>query len=71
MNAIAHGTRSGYMRCIKRPEGSCEPCRRANNDYAREHRRRRSWATYRRALDRLAQRHAEEFHALLEQERTA
>lgn len=79
MDGIEHGTRKGYNKCRRRPEGSCPPCRQASSKYMAEWRKERPLAARRaarednareRALWRLAQRHPAEFRALVEDEKS-
>ena len=77
MSAIEHGTRRGYAQCVKRAEGACPACRRAQSDYMQEWRQRYPTAQKReqhkqdargRALRALARAHPAEFRRLYDAE---
>jgi hypothetical protein len=72
------GTPSGYKRHLRHGEEPCQPCKTANTQYALAYRarkphiqenRREYGKAYQRARQRLIEAHAEEFEALLAEER--
>jgi hypothetical protein len=78
MTEIKHGSASSYQRCRKRPEGSCEACRKAAAEYVKAWRRSQPafsrarsanrQAAIRRAHLRLAEMYPAEFQTLLSEE---
>lgn len=75
--AIEHGTYGGYQKCVGRPEGSCEPCRKAAREYIRQYRKdpsvrekdRFANKTRTRALERLAKEYPARFLEILDEVR--
>ncbi|MCW2767614.1 MAG: hypothetical protein JWO11_3573 [Nocardioides sp.] len=72
-----HGTYASYQQCLKRPEGTCEPCRKAGAEYMRQWRKDRPLAYGReraktnargRAWARLAHMQPTLFQALYQEE---
>lgn len=73
---IEHGTYKGFLRCRNLPNGACEECRLARNEYMRDFRKKNP-DTYNRNLETsyirekalriLGQRHEEELLNIIRQ----
>jgi hypothetical protein len=81
MTEIEHGSAAAYHKCRRRPEGSCQECKRAAAAYVKQWRERqpafsrarqaRHRSAIRRAHARLAEMYPDEFKSLLAEELTA
>lgn len=78
-DGINHGSYAGYQVCQRRPEGSCEECRKATREYMAEYRKRRPEVQARerlkrrareRALWKLARQFPREYRVLVHDEMT-
>lgn len=71
---IEHGTYKGYVKCRNRPQGACDECRIARNEYMRDFRKKNPDVYVRnletsyireKALRILGQRHEEELATII------